>query len=117
MSGVEQDLSSAFSNLIMNALKYSAEDTVVKVVWKKISGRLIFEVIDQGEGIAAADIPRVTERFFRADVKRSKKLSGTGLGLAIVKHVLIRHEAKLEISSEKGKGSCFRCVFSAEHIC
>jgi len=117
MSGVEQDLSSAFSNLIMNALKYSAEDTVVKVVWKKISGRLIFEVIDQGEGIAAADIPRVTERFFRADVKRSKKLSGTGLGLAIVKHVLIRHEAKLEIISEKGKGSCFRCVFSAEHIC
>ncbi len=117
LSGEEQDLRSAFSNLIGNALKYSAENTKVKVIWRKLKKEVIFEVIDQGEGIAAADIPRVTERFFRAEVKRSKKLSGTGLGLAIVKHVLIRHDAKLQINSVVGKGSCFRCVFTADKIC
>lgn len=115
--GEEQDLRSAFSNLIINALKYSADQSVVKVIWKKVSKGAVFEVIDQGEGIAAVDIPRVTERFFRAEVKRSKKLSGTGLGLAIVKHVLIRHDAKLEIISKLGKGSQFRCVFPASRIC
>jgi two-component system phosphate regulon sensor histidine kinase PhoR len=73
-------------------------------------------VIDQGEGIAAVDISRVTERFFRAEVKRSKKLSGTGLGLAIVKHVLIRHDAKLEITSKLGKGSQFKCIFPATRL-
>jgi len=115
--GEEQDLRSAFSNLIMNALKYSDESTMVKVIWKKTEEGLIFKVIDQGEGIAAADIPRVTERFFRAEVKRSKKLSGTGLGLAIVKHVLIRHDAKLEITSFPGKGSQFKCIFPLSLIC
>jgi len=117
LHGEEQDLRSAFSNLIMNALKYSDDESIIKVIWKQEAKDLIFEVIDKGEGIAAADIPRVTERFFRADVKRSKKLSGTGLGLAIVKHVLIRHDAKLEISSVKGKGSRFSCVFPANLIC
>ena len=75
------------------------------------------DVEDQGEGIAAADIPRVTERFYRVDVKRSRKLSGTGLGLAIVKHVLHNHEAKLEIKSELGKGSCFSCNFPLKLLC
>ncbi len=115
--GEEQDLRSAFSNLITNALKYSAEQSPVKVIWKKVGKEAIFEVVDQGEGIAASDIPRVTERFFRAKVKRSKKLSGTGLGLAIVKHVLIRHDAKLEIKSKIGEGSRFRCVFPVARIC
>lgn len=115
--GEEQDLVSAFSNLITNALKYSDDDSPVKVSWTKKSNKIIFEVIDQGEGISAADIPRITERFYRAEVKRSKKLSGTGLGLAIVKHVLIRHNAKLEISSTLGKGSQFRCVFPISRQC
>lgn len=117
LAGEEQDLRSAFSNLIMNALKYSGEESPVKVSCKKTANALFFDVIDQGEGISAADIPRVTERFFRAEVKRRKKLPGTGLGLAIVKHVLIRHDATLEITSRLGKGSRFRCVFPVLDDC
>jgi len=117
ISGEEQDLRSAFSNLITNALKYSPDQSPVKVTWKKLNKTLVFEVVDEGEGISATDIPRVTERFFRAEKKRSKKLSGTGLGLAIVKHVLIRHDAKLEISSQLGKGSKFRCIFPISRSC
>ena len=115
--GEEQDLLSAFTNLLINALKYSADDTSVKVIWKKTTGNMVFEVIDQGEGISAVDISRVTERFYRVDAKRTANIRGTGLGLAIVKHVLIRHDAKLEISSKLGKGSCFRCVFHGSRIC
>ena len=84
--GVEEDLRSAFTNLLVNALKYSPEDSPVKVRWYQMLDGVRLDVEDQGEGIAAADIPRVTERFYRVDVKRSRKLSGTGLGLAIVKH-------------------------------
>lgn len=115
--GEEQDLQSAFTNLLMNALKYSPDDAPVQVVWKKTAGSMILEVIDQGEGIAEKEIPRITERFYRVDVKRSKKLSGTGLGLAIVKHVLMRHDALLEIKSTIGKGSRFICVFPASRSC
>jgi two-component system phosphate regulon sensor histidine kinase PhoR len=115
--GEEQDLQSAFTNLLINALKYSPDDTLVKVVWKRTSEGLVFDVIDQGEGISALDIPRVTERFYRVDLKRTEKLSGTGLGLAIVKHVLIRHDAQLKITSEVNKGSRFRCIFPASRAC
>ncbi len=117
ITGEEQDLRSAFSNLIINALKYSPDDSPIKVSWKKQKKIVVFEVIDKGEGISAVDIPRVTERFFRADVKRTKKLSGTGLGLAIVKHVLIRHNAKLEISSKLREGSQFKCIFPGSRVC
>ena len=109
--GNKEELRSAFSNLINNALKYSPVDSTVKVIWKKQANELYFDVIDKGEGIALAHIPRITERFFRVDVKRNRKLTGTGLGLAIVKHVLMRHEAKLEIKSQLAIGSHFRCIF------
>ena len=115
--GVEDDLRSAFTNLLVNALKYSPEDSPVKVRWYHSKDSLRLEVVDQGEGIASVDIPRVTERFYRVDVKRSQKLSGTGLGLAIVKHVMQNHEAKLEITSELGKGSCFCCNFPLKLAC
>ncbi len=115
--GEERDIYSAFSNLLMNALKYSADDTSVKIIWKKMAGNMVFDVIDQGEGIAATDISRVTERFYRVDAKRTSNIRGTGLGLAIVKHVLLRHDAELEITSKLGKGSRFRCVFPGSRIC
>ncbi len=111
LEGNKEELRSAFSNLINNALKYSPLNSKVKVIWKKQANELYLDVIDNGEGIAPAHIPRVTERFFRVEVKRPHKLTGTGLGLAIVKHVLMRHEAKLEIKSQLGVGSQFRCVF------
>ncbi|MDO9168935.1 MAG: phosphate regulon sensor histidine kinase PhoR [Methylobacter sp.] len=115
--GEEQELRSAFTNLLGNALKYSPDDSVVKVRWYRSSDTIMLDIEDHGEGIAAADIPRVTERFYRSEVKRIKKVGGTGLGLAIVKHVLMRHDAKLNITSELGKGSCFSCHFPVKRVC
>jgi two-component system phosphate regulon sensor histidine kinase PhoR len=115
--GDEQELRSAFTNLLGNALKYSPEDSVVKVRWYQNKESIVLAIEDQGEGIAKADIPRVTERFYRVENKRLKKVNGTGLGLAIVKHVLMRHGAHLNIASELGKGSCFSCHFPVGRIC
>ena len=66
---------------------------------------------DDGIGIDKKHLPRLTERFYRADDSRTTSTGGTGLGLAIVKHILVRHEAKLEITSQLGKGSTFSCYF------
>jgi two-component system phosphate regulon sensor histidine kinase PhoR len=114
--GEEHELRSAFTNLIGNALKYSPENTPVKIHWYQTPDALLLDVIDQGEGISSADISRVTERFYRVDNKRDKKVNGTGLGLAIVKHVLMRHDAHLIIRSEWGKGSCFQCAFPLKRL-
>ncbi len=115
--GNEQELRSAFTNLVNNALKYSPEQSAVKIVWLASEEEVILEVVDEGEGLASTDIPRVTERFYRVEVNRSKKVSGTGLGLAIVKHVLMRHDGHLQITSELGKGSRFSCCFPKKRIC
>jgi two-component system phosphate regulon sensor histidine kinase PhoR len=115
--GNEHELRSAFTNLLGNALKYSPEQSVVKVRWYRSEDEVILDVVDIGEGIAVGDISRITERFYRAEVKRDKKVSGTGLGLAIVKHVLMRHDGQLHIASELGNGSCFSCRFSNKRIC
>lgn len=118
IDGDEDELRSAFTNLVVNALKYSPPDKAVKVGWfKSTEGGVYFEVEDFGEGIAPNDIPRITERFYRVEVKRNRKINGTGLGLAIVKHVLVRHDAKLEIESHLGRGSRFRCVFPDKRLC
>ena len=115
--GEEQELRSAFTNLVGNALKYSPEHFPIQVHWYKSKEYVILAISDQGEGISRTDIPRITERFYRVETKRSKKINGTGLGLAIVKHVLMRHDAKLIINSELGKGSCFSCHFPVNRIC
>jgi len=117
LQGDPEELRSAFGNLIENALKYSAVETTIKVRWYKVKNYACFEVEDKGEGITKQEIPRITERFYRADVKRMNKIDGTGLGLAIVKHVLVRHEAKLQIYSEVDKGSCFQCIFPKRRLC
>ncbi len=115
--GDEQELRSAFTNLLSNAIKYSPDDSVVKVRWYKNEESLTLAVEDQGEGISRADISRVTERFYRVEMMRRKKVNGTGLGLAIVKHVLMRHDALLSITSELDKGSCFSCHFPIKRVC
>ncbi len=112
--GDTDELTQVFQNLIDNALKYSRENTEVEVSLSR-SGKLAglsgpalkVEVKDQGEGIPAEHIPRLTERFYRVDDSRSREKGGTGLGLAIVKHILNRHRGRLLIESEKGKGSTF----------
>ena len=115
--GEEQELRSAFTNLLGNALKYSPDDSIVKLHWFQDANALVLAITDKGEGISKTDISRVTERFYRSEVKRVKKVNGTGLGLAIVKHVLMRHDAHLKINSELGKGSCFSCHFPISRIC
>src|SRR5690606_23022791 len=71
----------------------------------------VFAVCDTGIGIAPQHVPRLTERFYRVDRGRSRETGGTGLGLAIVKHVVNRHAARLEVTSEPGRGSCFSVIF------
>lgn len=114
--GEENELRSAFTNLLGNALKYSPENSLVKIHWYTNENGGFLEVKDSGEGIAPADISRVTERFYRVETKRDKKISGTGLGLAIVKHVLMRHDAQLIIRSKLGEGSCFQCAFPLNRL-
>jgi two-component system phosphate regulon sensor histidine kinase PhoR len=77
-------------------------------------GHLKFSVKDSGIGIASQHIPRLTERFYRIDRSRSRETGGTGLGLAIVKHIVIRHQAQLDIVSEEGHGSTFSITFPAK---
>ena len=117
IQGEEHELRSAFTNLLGNALKYSNIEYPITVRWFHDTKSLVLSIEDQGEGISKNDIPRVTERFFRVETKRVKKISGTGLGLAIVKHVLMRHDARLNITSVVGKGSCFSCHFPIERLC
>ena len=75
--------------------------------------RVAVAVADEGDGIPAAHLPRLTERFYRVDAARSRQLGGTGLGLAIVKHVVNRHRGRLDIQSTPGKGSTFTVVLPA----
>jgi two-component system, OmpR family, phosphate regulon sensor histidine kinase PhoR len=109
--GDYRELDSAVSNLINNAIKYSAEDTPVIIGWREGEGEYLLSVIDQGIGIDSQHIPRLTERFYRVDSSRNAKTGGTGLGLAIVKHVVAAHDADLRISSQVDKGSTFTIAF------
>jgi len=114
LTGHAPDLESAFGNLIGNAVKYTPKDGRITVRWQEGPDGPVFSVTDTGIGIPKRDIPRVTERFFRVGSDRARQTGGTGLGLAIVKHVLNAHKAKLEIESDLGQGSTFRCVFPPE---
>ena len=116
LAGAESELSSAFGNLAGNAVNYTPTGGEVRLVWKASAEGAIFTVEDSGIGIAADQIPRLTERFYRVDRSRSRETGGTGLGLAIVKHALARHDAQLEITSEPGKGSRFSARFPARRI-
>ena len=109
--GNPEELHSAFGNLLGNAIRYTPEGGTILLGWAEQEGQLVFSVQDSGIGIAPEHIPRLTERFYRVDRSRSRETGGTGLGLAIVKHIAIRHQARLEISSEEGKGSTFALVF------
>lgn len=111
LEGIEKELLSAFSNLVTNAIKYTGEKSHIQVRWWQDAKGVFFEVEDDGEGIPAQHLGRLTERFYRVDSSRATATGGTGLGLAIVKHVLLRHEGQLKIASEVGKGSTFTCHF------
>jgi len=92
-------------NVISNAFKYGREGSPVVATLKAAKGVARFAVADEGEGIAPEHLPRLTERFFRADPGRSRAIGGTGLGLAIVKHIVERHRGRLDIASTLGVGT------------
>jgi two-component system phosphate regulon sensor histidine kinase PhoR len=112
--GFETELKSAFSNLLSNAIGYTAEGGNIHVSWCKQGDRMKYSVQDDGPGIEKEHIGRLTERFYRIDESRSRDTGGSGLGLAIVKHVLNHHNAELKIVSELGKGSEFIIFFNAK---
>ena len=112
--GDRDELTQVFQNLIHNAIKYGGEAGTVHVDFgtspeagRSAPAQVFACVRDEGEGIPREAIPRLTERFYRIDVKRSRERGGTGLGLAIVKHILNRHNGKLQIDSVVGEGSAF----------
>jgi len=105
--GDRDELTQLFQNLIHNAIKYGRANGHVWVGLTTKPGTISVAVRDDGEGIPREAIPRLTERFYRVDVKRSRERGGTGLGLAIVKHIVNRHNGRLQIDSEAGAGSTF----------
>ncbi|MCT4701099.1 phosphate regulon sensor histidine kinase PhoR [Enterobacteriaceae bacterium H20N1] len=108
--GNEEQLRSAISNLVYNAVNHTPEGTRITVSWQKTTQGAKFSVADNGPGISAEHIPRLTERFYRVDKARSRQTGGSGLGLAIVKHALSHHEARLDIESKPGQGTMFSFV-------
>ncbi|MEP6998065.1 MAG: phosphate regulon sensor histidine kinase PhoR [Betaproteobacteria bacterium] len=105
--GSRDELASAFGNLISNAVRYTPDGGRIALDWRVNVDGGEFSVADTGIGIAADDILRLTERFYRVDHSRSRVTGGTGLGLAIVKHVLMRHQGELRIESVPERGSRF----------
>lgn len=116
LTGSSQELHSAFGNLVSNAIRYTPEGGSIAMNWQVINHEAVFSVTDTGLGIEQQHLDRLTERFYRVDRSRSRETGGTGLGLSIVKHILSRHQGRLEITSEFGKGSTFKAVFPKSRI-
>lgn len=116
LRGSEKEIYSAFANLVTNAVRYTPEGTRITVRWQREAGWGLFCVTDNGQGIAPEHLPRLTERFYRVDVGRSRQTGGTGLGLAIVKQVLRRHDGELDVYSQLGEGSEFCCRFPEARV-
>lgn len=117
LEGAETELASAVGNLLTNAARYTPKDGTITTSWfMNEDGSATFSVQDTGIGIAPQDIPRLTERFYRADKGRSRATGGTGLGLAITRHVVVRHQAELNIKSRYGAGSTFSIHFPKDRV-
>jgi two-component system phosphate regulon sensor histidine kinase PhoR len=114
---VESEWLSAMGNLVSNAVRYTPDGQPIEVRWQMLrDGRAEFSVKDGGVGIAPEHIPRLSERFYRADSSRSRNTGGTGLGLSIVKHVVQRHGGELKVVSELGRGSTFSLTLPAVRV-
>jgi two-component system, OmpR family, phosphate regulon sensor histidine kinase PhoR len=114
IKGDAAQISQLLHNLVDNAIKYGKRGGKVTVTLRQDGARwLRLAVIDEGEGIPASHIPRLTERFYRVDPGRSRSAGGTGLGLSIVKHIVEHHRAELKIESEIGRGTTVSVKFAA----
>ncbi len=116
LRGNNSEIESLITNLLSNAIRHTPADGRITLRWETSPAGGVLSVADNGEGINAEHLPRLTERFFRVDPGRAREDGGVGLGLAIVKHVLGRHDAKLDIESERGEGSRFICRFPAGRL-
>ena len=105
--GSDSQVATAVTNLVENAIAYSGEDTKVSITLRQDDDWVEIDVADQGIGIAAHDVDRIFERFYRADQARSRSTGGTGLGLAIVKHIATNHGGRVDVTSTLGDGSTF----------
>ncbi|MCS2163863.1 phosphate regulon sensor histidine kinase PhoR [Scandinavium sp. H11S7] len=114
--GSEEQLRSAMSNLVYNAVNHTPEGTEITVRWLREPHGALFSVEDNGPGIAPEHIPRLTERFYRVDKARSRQTGGSGLGLAIVKHAVNHHESRLDIESTPGKNTRFSFLLPERFI-
>lgn len=118
--GDADQLTQVFHNLVDNATKYAHTGTPIRIIARSVdrlpgtqAAGVAVTVVDRGDGIAAIHLPRLTERFYRADDGRSRRLGGTGLGLAIVKHIINRHRGRLVVESTVGEGSRFTVFLPA----
>lgn len=117
MTGLRTELYSAFNNLLTNAVNYTEPGTTIKISWHlEEDGRAVYKTLDNGPGIEARHLARLSERFYRVDEGRSRDDGGTGLGLAIVKHSAQRHGGQLDIISTPGTGSEFKITFPASRV-
>ena len=118
LKGNVQEIHSLVSNLVSNAVKHTEAGTGVRIVWRWLEDEKCAQLMveDDGQGIASEHLGRLTERFYRVDVGRSREKGGTGLGLSIVKHVVDHHEGTLAITSQLGKGTSFICSFPATRL-
>jgi two-component system sensor histidine kinase SenX3 len=107
VNGSSKQLASALGNLLENAVKYSMEHGTVSVSVIEIGSRIDIRVRDHGIGIAARDVPRIFDRFFRADAARARDDAGAGLGLAIVRQVAADHDGEVLVRTQEGRGSTF----------
>ena len=116
LRGSPNELHSAFSNLVSNAVRYTPSGGKIVIRWRHTASGAAYSVSDTGFGIAPKHLARLTERFYRVSSSRSRDSGGTGLGLSIVKHVLELHQARLLIESEPGMGSTFTCAFDSSRV-
>lgn len=116
MFAQESDIHSAIGNLVINAVHHNPAGTHIQIRVLKDESSLSISVKDDGTGISAEALPRLTERFYRTDSSRNSKVGGSGLGLAIVKHVINRYDGKLEIKSRLSQGSEFICRFPLSSV-
>ena len=113
LPGDRDELIRLVENLVGNAITYGSlpdQHTEVEITLQQQGDQARLSVRDHGQGIAREDLPRLTERFYRADVGVSRAKGGTGLGLALVKHIVARHRGRLFITSQPGEGACFEAL-------
>lgn len=111
ITGDESEITSICLNLMHNGLIHTPAGTNISIRWYEKNEEAIFEVSDNGPGIDAKHIPHLTERFYRVDNSKARNHQSTGLGLAIVKHICLKHNARFEITSDKGQGTTFEVIF------